>query len=508
MLRRFLFSAVLLSLVSNPVAVFASVEITEVMYNPEASDSGREWVELQNTGDSSVNLDRWHFREDGTDHRISTTSQGDFTDSPRLPAGEYIILADDPAAVSNDYPNLSAVLNSSFTLVNSGESLSMINPDGVVSDSVNYDTSIGGDDNGNSLQKKNVGWIAAGPTPASANVSQSSSDMEVNTESESQNSESTDDDSGGTVKILEPKPEDSGDEYEDAESSEESDKPSQDTITVNAGSDIRTIAGVQIHLDGTVTSSKRSLLAGRDIRWSLGNGDTTEGADTFYTYNHPDQYTATLMAKGPTRTISDEIEVLVSPPKLSIASTSPGTSGFIQIANDLNHEVNLAGWHLRTAGGVATLPDYTIVPTQDTVTITNKGTGIARVAQAQLLYPDGRVADTYQPNQTSGGEDSNPQPTTTTDSVNESADVATDNPDSQAGAPTTSSQQSLNELFATSSQQANAGTAVAGNVFWRWALLLVILVVSALIALVGLNRWGLSSTEEDKLSETFNINEM
>jgi len=504
------FVALCLSLVMLPMAVSASVEITEVMYNPEGADSGREWVELKNTGNGAVNLDDWRFQEDETDHRISTSSHADHTNSLQLQAGGFVVLADDPDAFAQDFPGVSAVLDSSFTLVNSGESIATVNPNGSVTDSLNYDTSIGADNNGNSLQKNSSSWIAGEPTPAAANNDSSNSAEGSQNNNDDAESSGSQDTSGSTVKVLEPREETTDDnessDSDNSESANNQQKPAQ-TITVDAGSDIDTIAGVQTHLAGRVTSSDPSLLDDQKIRWSLGNGDTVDGADIFYTYNHPDQYTATLMVRGADRIISDQINVVVSPPELHITDTSAGTNGYIKIANDLSREANLAGWHLRTADGIATLPDYTIAPANDTLTISNRGTELTRVSQARLLYPDGTVADKYLPaedNSETNGENK----TDENKEVKANTESASTPNQNTTTSTTTSQEQSLDELFATSSQQAAASEADVGSVFWRWAGLLVMVIVVAVGSFAGIQTWVSKSENKDKLSDTFNINEM
>jgi hypothetical protein len=226
------------------------------------------------------------------------------------------------------------------------------------------------------------------------------------------------------------------------------------------------------------------------------------------------------MAKSDNRTISDQITVTVSPPEISIASTSPGLDGFVKIANNLSRDVNLAGWHLRTAEGVSTLPDYTIVSARDSVTVSNRGTGFSRVSQAQLLYPDGRVADSYRPDKddkqdepaesTSSGET---DADTTTVTVNEGSEQSSENENNSESAERKTQESSatntnLQELFTTSSQQAAAGQANPGSYFWRWAGLLVLVVAAGVSVAVAVSRYAVTADTEDKLAETFNINEM
>jgi len=512
------FVALFLSLAMLPTAAFASVEITEVMYNPEGADSGREWVELKNTGNGAVSLDDWRLRENETDHRISTSSHADYTNSLQLQAGGFIVLADDPQAFAQDFPGVSAVLDSAFTLVNSGEKLAAIDPSDAVSDTLQYDTSIGGDNNGHSLQRHDGSWLAANPTPAAANATEGGQENEADDDTENEDTEDSTDSSDSAVTILQPREEPENERQDNSNDTTSTQNESKDTITVNAGGDVDTVAGVQVHLDGVVTSSDPSLLADHKILWSLGNGDTRQGADIFYAYNHPDEYTATLMAKGGDRTLTDQINVVVSPPEISIASTSPGSDGFVKIANDLSRDVNLAGWHLRTAEGVSTLPDYTIVSARDSLTVSNRGTGFSHVSQAQLLYPDGRVADSYRPDR-SDKQDESAESTssgeidTDTTTVNEGSGQGSEN-ESNSGRTEDKTQENsatntnLQELFTTSSQQAAASQANPGSYFWRWAGLLALVVAAGVSVAVAVSRYAVTADTEDKLAETFNINEM
>ena len=58
-------------------SVIASVTINEIMYDPDGSDTNREWVELYNDGGSSVDLSAWKFVEAGVNHGLTNFSGGD-----------------------------------------------------------------------------------------------------------------------------------------------------------------------------------------------------------------------------------------------------------------------------------------------------------------------------------------------------------------------------------------------------------------------------------------------
>src|SRR3989344_9393242 len=94
MWNRYLYSAAVLFLFV-PQLVSADMVISEIMYDPEGSDSSgshfRDWVEVYNSG-APVDLSAWKFFEGGSNHGITT-----YSGSGVIPTGEYAVFVDDPA---------------------------------------------------------------------------------------------------------------------------------------------------------------------------------------------------------------------------------------------------------------------------------------------------------------------------------------------------------------------------------------------------------------------------
>ncbi len=119
---------------SLPATVFAAVEITNVMYDPPGSDVGHEWVEVTNKGEGSVDLSTYKFREGGVNHKLTLASG-----MPTLSAGASAIIASDPATYTSDHPNnTESVFKSSFSLSNTGETLSIVNASGTIESTMSY----------------------------------------------------------------------------------------------------------------------------------------------------------------------------------------------------------------------------------------------------------------------------------------------------------------------------------------------------------------------------------
>ena len=153
---------------------FFPVIINEIMYDLEGSDDGREWIEIFNAGQSSVDLTNWKFYENETNHKLEL-KQG----SILLPPNGYAIIADDPDKFLSDWPSYSGILfDSTFSLSNTGENIAIKN-DTLLIDQVAYDSSLGANGDGKSLQRISSDWIAALPTPGAENQSQSDSQSDT-----------------------------------------------------------------------------------------------------------------------------------------------------------------------------------------------------------------------------------------------------------------------------------------------------------------------------------------
>jgi len=144
-----------------------SILINEIMYSPDGTDTDHEWVEVWNGTDSAVDLTDWVFADNQGNHGLALASGVIIVD-----AGEYFVIADDAAQFLADYPDFAGVLfQSSFSLANSGETISVKNAEGEVVDEVTYAPEQGADGDGDSLQRTPEGaWEPAAPTPGGENV--------------------------------------------------------------------------------------------------------------------------------------------------------------------------------------------------------------------------------------------------------------------------------------------------------------------------------------------------
>jgi hypothetical protein len=132
-----------------PYTAYAQVVITEIMYDPIGADSGHEWIEVYNSGTSSLSVAKWKLSIGGNSHKLFAVSGGMLV-SPNT----YVVIAANPAKFLIDYPDVhTQVVRSSFTLSNSSGVVALYSARSTILDSVSYDSSTGGFGDGNSLQR-------------------------------------------------------------------------------------------------------------------------------------------------------------------------------------------------------------------------------------------------------------------------------------------------------------------------------------------------------------------
>jgi len=315
-----------------PLLSLAQVEITEVMYDLEGSDSGREWIEIYNTTTTDVDLFGWKLFEAETNHKVNSVVEGGAT---VLPAQSYALIVDNFEKFKVDYPSFSGlVFDSAFSLSNSGENFILRNSELVDIDGVNYLAEWGSSGDGQSLQKVNSNWVSAIPTPGGAN----STDSQF---------------------VAESDPEDTPDDIPDEVSppTTTTNPPIAPVITYKIEPQVfayilptlnKPIAGASFVFEGDSRGLLDEPLQNAVYQWTFGDGGRAEGQKVLYTYQYPGDYVLILQVVSGKYTGIDRLEVKVLPSDILISDVG-FTNGdqFIEIYNPSTYELNLSWWILR-----------------------------------------------------------------------------------------------------------------------------------------------------------------
>ena len=346
--------------------VFASVEITEIMYDPSGSDTNREWLEVHNGG-ADIDFTKWKFFEADTNHSIASTTGSVF------PSGAHAVIVKDKASFVSDFPSFSGLIfdSSWSSFVNSGgEPLSIKDENGNVTDSVTYNPALTDEDSGKSLQKISGSWVAAMPNPGTGDSNAQS---------------------GGGTSPQSP-PNDSSPSIASL-----SNFPIEPKIFVSAGKDLVALAGAEIILKGEAYGTDKSPLAGARYVWALGDGSIREGKEVRHTYRYPGKYIAVVDISSGMYSASDRASIEVVEPLLFISSLGSGSSHYVEIQNKTSYEIDLGGWQIVRSGNPSfIIPPHTIIlPTKKLIFPEEVIGYVAATTGVFLVYPNGKTLSEF-----------------------------------------------------------------------------------------------------------------
>jgi hypothetical protein len=339
----------------------ASVLINEIMYDPPGNDTNREWIEVSNDSNASVDFSGYKFYENETNHGL-TIYQGD----SNVPAGGYFIIVSNPVSFLEDYPSFSGVIfDSSFSLNNTGEELILKDENLNSVDTVTYNSSQGGNDNGNSLQKTSNSWIEALPTPGAVN------------EDISNEPPSGDDGGGGGGSSSN----NSSSEKEEVKKEIIKNPTIKAKILTNALAFVGEPHEMKVKILGY---SNEDIVLGK-VYWNFGDGSSLEQINNFenfsHTYYYPGEYPVLLeYREGPFSVepeATDKITIKVIPTTVVISKIGDSKDFFVELTNDANNDIDISNWSLRAGGKQFFLPKNSVILAKRKMTLSSRITGFS-----------------------------------------------------------------------------------------------------------------------------------
>lgn len=355
----------------------AAVVINEIMYDlKEGSDTGREWIEIANTGTTPTTLTGWKLYEANTNHAL-TLSQGNET----IPIDGFAIITSDVTKFLADNPGFSGtIFDSSFSLSNTGESLAIRDANLADIDSVIYTSDQGGAGDGNSLQKVGSIWQSGTPTPGASTNSSGSTSMgdtpSQGTSTTTASNTTTTSTGGGSSFPVEPQ------------------------IFASAGEKKRTATvGGATTFSGRVWGLKKEPIENARMLWNFGDGSTAEGKTVLHTYRYPGTYIITLDASSGYYSASDRVTIEAVSADIVISSVGDSQSLFVELYNKSHYELDLSFWSIRADNLTFVIPEHTFVATGAKIKFAREVTGIVSSfsASVALYYPNGILAHAYSP---------------------------------------------------------------------------------------------------------------
>ncbi len=360
-----------------PFSSSAAVVISEIMYDlSEGSDSGREWIEIWNSGSESVDISGWKFFEENTNHGVTALEGGTI-----LSAGGYALIVSDPAKFKADYPGFSGILfDSSFSLENTSEEIALKDSGGGVVDFVTYTKEWGAAGDGTSLQKVGATWIAALPTPGAANAAAPSPPP----------SPAPNPSPGPATSGNSPPP------SADSSSSGGSSSSFTPQMSADAGPDRSVIVGADVLFSGQALGFKKEPIDNARFIWNFGDGTIAEGRSVFHRFRFPAEYTVVLDVSSSGYSATDRVRVTATPLQLVI-DVVDGDRNALALSNPSTFELDLSGWILSLKNSQFIVPPHTILVAKGKLILAGETTGftLSQGAVVELLYHNGSILQSF-----------------------------------------------------------------------------------------------------------------
>ncbi|MEK7581919.1 MAG: lamin tail domain-containing protein [Patescibacteria group bacterium] len=356
--------------------VQASVYINEIMYNPKGSNSTHSpWVEILNTSSENVDLSGWKFDDgDVSKHVLNVPPKNGGQGSLVVPAGGYIIFADNATNFLADYPSFSgSVIDTIVSPLVSGGTVALLDANNSVVDSVTFSKDLGAYDDGNSLQKVDGNFITALPTPGAGTLENNqNSSTNTNTTSTSTETSST------------------------ANANNYS-WPVEPQIFANAGPDRVTVVGADVIFEGKALGLEKKPLEGARYVWNFGDGSTKEGQSVAHVYKYPGEYTAVLEVASGYFSGSDRAKVIAEESKIFISSLGNAINNYIELTNGSNYEIDMSFWIIKSGSVTFYLPARTYIGGNKKLIIPAESSGIIKALpnDTELLYPNSALANRF-----------------------------------------------------------------------------------------------------------------
>lgn len=353
-----------------PMFIQAQIVINEIMYDPEGTDTGREWVEVYNSGNQNVDLVTYKIFENNVNHKLILISD---TSTSVIEPNEYAILADNAEKFLLDYPDFSGLLfDSAFSLNNTGEILMINDSSGVTVDHFEYGAELGAGNTGNSLQRNDNGfWIDAKATPGTTNKQTTEIHTEETgstTSGSVSNSTTTSTHSGQNelVKYVQ-----------------------KSLLEIGFGRNRVASIHTPLNFKAEYNSSRMPRFT-----WNFGDGAVDRGILGRHTYTHPGIYNVLLNAFLNGYQATARVKVHIKPVSVENLSITSGKHVDVLLKNKSDTEVNLGQFILMYGNQTFVIPDDTIIDASSEITIPHTHTRFELQEfdnYSHLYYPNGEV---------------------------------------------------------------------------------------------------------------------
>ncbi len=354
-------------------AVFAnssgpSLRITEIMYDAEGGDEGKEYVEVINTGPGTIDMTTVKFfeREERENGRSIAAHQG----STVLQPGGVAVIVAKPELFLENYTYSGVVLDTSnFALLNAGAQVSLAVEERVLH-RITYALEDGANGDGKSLYIKQDNTPAPGdPSPGTVSgiaVDKSTAGTTVDTTPESSTdsrqettTQQTAPQQTGTRKATTRQPSGTRDTSPTLRSKKVT------THTLVADPPVVFVASTTKFSAVRQEDGEETVLRGL---WNFGDGDHVQGTTVDHAYLHAGAYIIVFqeLLRDGSEGIVLQKEVQVLFPQVDIERVD---DAFVRLHNRHPSILDVSGWRIESPGRSFTFPPKSLVPKQNSIVV-------------------------------------------------------------------------------------------------------------------------------------------
>jgi hypothetical protein len=365
----------------------ANIIISEIMYDPEGADTGREWIEIQNMGTENTEILDLKIFESNVNHKISIYSDSNYNNKNSiLKPLEYAVIADNPQkflidwTVKNNTPFSGLLFDSAFSLNNTGEIISILNSAGNILNTFTYSSEYGASDTGNSLQFNEGLWIPAIMTPGTTN-----SIIKANeniSDSDDKTSTTTDSTDNFTPEIKNQTLSTHSTQTDLSNLSETS------VFKISSGRSRLVSINTPIEFNSKFDSKNKPKL-----EWVTGDGMFYKGKKIKHTYFQAGNYNLVLNAKTKDQTATSRTKVKVFEPTVDILLISMGKAVDIMLKNKSQFELNLGEFRLEVGEKTFIFPKDTIIDSKSELVFDHRITKFYDFKEVFVNSDEQQIAD-------------------------------------------------------------------------------------------------------------------
>ena len=163
---------------------------------------------------------------------------------------------------------------------------------------------------------------------------------------------------------------------------------------IDMGGDVTAVLHVPYTFHAQVRNKNNAAIDDTDIYWSFGDGSMGTGTQVQKTFDYAGTYLVTATTMRGTEKIQGTVTVQVAPSSVQIDSVS---SAGIMIANNAETILDLSRWRLMTDTGLFTFPEGTEIAPNTKILLSWSITRLPISFDVRLTYPNGTLAERYQP---------------------------------------------------------------------------------------------------------------